>query len=102
MQADALVFMGAGTLLIFMGLASIALSKNLVKTIMSFQVILFGANLALFSSGLGTETRLTVDTFVLLSITIGAAVEAVGLAIVLGVHRKYGTLDPTKVRRLKE
>ncbi len=102
MQLDALVFMGAGTLLMFMGIASIALSRNLVKTIMSFQVVLFGANLALFSSGLGSQTRLTVDTFVLLSITIGAAVEAVGLAIVLGVHRKYGTLDPSKVRRLKE
>lgn len=102
MQLDALVYMGAGTLLMFMGLASMALSKNLVKTIMAFQVVLFGANLALFSSGLGSPTRLAIDTFVLLSITIGAAVEAVGLAIILGVHRKYGTLDPSKVRRLKE
>jgi len=102
MQADALVLMTTGTILVFMGIASIALSKNLVKTIMSFQVVLFGANLALFASGLGTDARLTSDTFVLLSITIGAAVEAVGLAIVLGVHRKYGTLDPSKVRKLKE
>jgi NADH:ubiquinone oxidoreductase subunit K len=102
LQVDALVFMTAGTLLIFMGIASISLSKNLVKTIMSFQIVLFGANLALFASGLGSETRLTVDTFVLLSITIGAAVEAVGLAIVLGVHRKYGTLNPSKVRKLRK
>ncbi len=102
MQADALVLMTAGTLLVFMGVASISLSKNLVKTIMSFQVVLFGANLALFASGLGTAARLTSDAFVLLSITIGAAVEAVGLAIVLGVHRKYGTLDPSKVRKLKD
>jgi NADH:ubiquinone oxidoreductase subunit K len=94
--------MTAGTLLIFMGIASISLSKNLVKTIMSFQIVLFGANLALFASGLGSETRLTVDTFVLLSITIGAAVEAVGLALVLGVHRKYGTLNPSKVRKLRK
>jgi NADH:ubiquinone oxidoreductase subunit K len=101
LQADALVFMTTGTLLIFMGIAAISLSKNLVKTIMSFQIVLFGANLALFASGLGSETRLTVDTFVLLSITIGAAVEAVGLAIVLGVHKKYGTLDPSKVRKLR-
>ncbi len=102
MQLDALVYMGAGTLLVFMGIASMTLSKNLVKTIMSFQVVLFGANLALFSSGLGSATRLTVDIFVLLSITIGAAVEAVGLAIILGVHRKYGTVDPSRVRKLRE
>jgi NADH:ubiquinone oxidoreductase subunit K len=101
MQADALVLMTTGTLLVFMGIASISLSKNLVKTIMSFQIVLFGANLALFASGLGTDARLTSDTFVLLSVTIGAAVEAVGLAIVLGVHKKHGTLDPSKVRKLK-
>ena len=101
MQADALVLVGAGTLLVFMGIASISLSKNLVKTIMSFQVVLFGANLALFASGLGTVNRLTTDVFVLLSLALGAAVEGVGLAIVLMVYRKYGTLDPSKVRKLK-
>ena len=101
MQADALVFAATGTVLVFMGISSISLSKNLLKTIMSFQVVLFGANLALFSSGLGASTRLSLDTFVLLSITVGAAVEAVGLALVLMVHRKYGTLDPSKVRKLK-
>ena len=102
MQAEALVLMTTGTILVFMGIASISLSRNLVKTIMSFQVVLFGANLALFASGLGTEARTTSDTFVLLSITIGAAVEAVGLAIVLGVHKKYGTLDPSRARKLRE
>ncbi len=101
MQADALTLLSTGTILVFMGIASIVMSKNLVKTIMSFQVVLFGANLALFASGLGIGSRLTTDSFVLLSITVGAAVEAVGLAIVLGVQRKYGTLDPSKVRKLR-
>ena len=101
MQADALVLMATGTLLLFMGIASIALSRNLIKTIMSFQVVLFGANLALFSSGLGTVNRLTTDAFVLLSLVVGAAVEGVGLALVLNVYRKYGTIDPSKVRKLR-
>jgi NADH:ubiquinone oxidoreductase subunit K len=69
---------------------------------MSFQVVLFGANLALFAAGLGAGTRLSLDTFVLLSITAGAAVEAVGLAIVLVVQRKYRTLDPSKIRKLRD
>jgi NADH:ubiquinone oxidoreductase subunit K len=102
MQADALVLTATGTALLFMGVASIALSKNLIKTIMSFQVVLFGANLALFAAGLGAGTRLSLDTFVLLSITAGAAVEAVGLAIVLVVQRKYRTLDPSKIRKLRD
>lgn len=101
MQADVLVLTTTGTVLMLMGIVSIAMSKNLLKTIMSFQVVLFGANLSLFASGLDSGSRVTLDTFVLLSLTAGAAVESVGLAIILVVHRKYGTLDPSKIRKLR-
>jgi len=107
MVADQTVFMFTGILLVFLGIASISYSKNLIKTVMSFQVVLLGANLALFSSGLNTSlssglgTRLTTDSFVFLSILVGAAVEAVGLAIVVYVYRKYGTLNPSEIRKLR-
>ncbi len=52
MVTDQIVFMSTGILLVFLGIASISYSKNLIKTVMSFQVVLLGANLALFSSGL--------------------------------------------------
>jgi len=107
MITDQMVFLSTGILLVFLGIASISYSKNLVKTVMSFQVVLLGANLALFSSGLSgslspvTGTRLTTDSFVFLSILVGAAVEAVGLAIVVSVYRKYGTLNPSEIRKLR-
>ena len=101
MITDQMVFLFTGALLVFLGIASISYSKNLVKTVMSFQVVLLGANLALFSSGLGMGTRLTTDSFVFLSILVGAAVEAVGLGIVVNVYRKYGTLDPSEIRKLR-
>jgi NADH:ubiquinone oxidoreductase subunit K len=107
MVTDQVVFMSTGVLLIFIGIASISYSKNLIKTVMSFQVVLLGANLALFSSGLngflspGMGNRLTTDSFVFLSILVGAAVEAVGLAIVVNVYRKYGTLNPSEIRKLR-
>jgi NADH:ubiquinone oxidoreductase subunit K len=107
MVTDQIVFLSTGILLVFLGIASISYSKNLVKTVMSFQVVLLGANLALFSSGLNGSllptagTRLTTDSFVFLSILVGAAVEAVGLAIVVNVYRKYGTLNPSEIRKLR-
>ena len=102
MIGDQVILLMAGTALLFAGVGSIALSRNLIKTMMSFQVVLFGANLALFSSGLGGSGRLTSDVFVLLSLVVGAAVEGVGLAIILKVGRKYGTLDPSKLRKLRD
>jgi len=107
MVTDQIVFLSTGILLVFLGIASISYSKNLIKTVMSFQVVLLGANLALFSSGLNGSlstvvgTRLTTDSFVFLSILVGAAVEAVGLAIIVNVYRKYGTLNPSEIRKLR-
>ena len=101
MALDQTILLATGTALLFVGIGSVAMSKNLLKSIMAFQVTVFGANLALFASGMGFGSRLLSDTFVVLSVLVGASVEAVGLAIIVVVYRKYGTLDPDKIRRLR-
>jgi multisubunit Na+/H+ antiporter MnhC subunit len=99
---DQTVFITTAAVLIFLGVFAMSYSRNLLKTIISFQVIVFGANLALFSSGLGAASNLMANTLVLFSIVVGGSVEAVGLALIVLVHKKYGTLDPWKIRRLKD
>ncbi|MEM3185680.1 MAG: NADH-quinone oxidoreductase subunit K [Conexivisphaerales archaeon] len=89
-------------ILILLGTFSIFASKNLIKSIMSYQVAVFGVNLSLFSSSIpftGMQ-RLLGDTFVFIAIVVGAAVEVVGLAIVITVYRKFKTLNPSEIRRL--
>lgn len=98
---DQIIFLVTATILIFFGIGSMTYSKNLIKAVMSFQVVVIGANLALFASGLGPQNVDLADSFVLFSIASGASVEAVGLAIVVAVHRKYGTLNPSEIRRLR-
>jgi len=99
---DQTVFITTAAVIIFLGIFAMSYSRNLLKTIISFQVIVFGANLALFSSGLGAASNLMANTLVLFSIVVGGSVEAVGLALIVLVHKKYGTLDPWKIRRLKD
>jgi NADH:ubiquinone oxidoreductase subunit K len=96
-----MIFAIAATILVIIGLGSMAYSHNLIKTVMSFQVVVFGANLALFSSGLGSSLSFMSQTFVLFSILVGASVESVALAIIVTVHKKYGTLNPWEIRNLK-
>jgi multicomponent Na+:H+ antiporter subunit C len=98
---DQTILLATGTSLLFIGVASVAVSKNLLKSMMSFQVSVFGANLALFSSGLGFGSTLMSDAFVILSVLVGASVEAVGLAIIVVVYKKYGTLNPDEIRKLR-
>ena len=102
MPSDQTVFITTAAVLIFLGVFAMSYSRNLLKTIISFQVIVFGANLALFSSGLGASSNLMANTLVLFSIVVGGSVEAVGLALIVLVHKKYGTLDPWKIRRLRD
>ena len=102
MLADQTVFITTAAVLIFLGVFAMSYSRNLLKTIISFQVVVFGANLGLFASGLGSSSSLMANTLVLFSIVVGGSVEAVGLALIVLVHRKYGTLDPWKIRRLKD
>lgn len=101
MYTDQTIFITTATLLIFLGLFGISYSRNLLKTVISFQIMVFGANLALFSSGLGEASNLMANTLVLFSIVVGGSVEAVGLALIVLVHKRYGTLDPWEIRRLK-
>lgn len=98
---DQLVFLVTAIAIVFTGIGSMTYSKNLIKTIMSFQAVVVGANLALFSSGIGPQNAIISDTFLMFSILAGASVEAVGIAIVVTVFRKYGTLNPAEIRRLR-
>jgi len=91
----------AAAALFFSGLAAMSTARNLVKNIMGFQIALFGVNLALFTAGLTNNSpSLFSSTLVVLSIVMGASVEAVALSLVILLYRRYGTLNPWKMRRL--
>ncbi|MGA2789657.1 MAG: NADH-quinone oxidoreductase subunit K [Candidatus Bathyarchaeia archaeon] len=88
-------------LLFVSGFGTIATTKNLVKMIMGFQVMIWGVNLALFAGGLvNGQVTLFSTSLVIISISIGASVEALALSLVILVFRRYGTLNPWEIRRL--
>jgi NADH:ubiquinone oxidoreductase subunit K len=88
-------------LLFVSGFGTIASTKNLVKVIMGFQVMIWGVNLALFAGGLiNGQATLFSTSLVVISISIGASVEALALSLVILVFRRYGTLNPWEIRRL--
>jgi multisubunit Na+/H+ antiporter MnhC subunit len=88
-------------ILFISGFGAIATTKNLVKMIMGFQVMIWGVNLALFAGGVvGGEASLFASSLVVLSISIGASVEALALSLVILAYRRYGTLNPWEIRRL--
>jgi multicomponent Na+:H+ antiporter subunit C len=88
-------------MLFISGFGTVATTKNIIKMIMGFQVMIWGVNLALFAGGLvNGEISLFSTSLVVLSISIGASVEALALSLAILVFRRYGTLNPWEIRRL--
>jgi len=89
-------------LLFMSGFGAIATTKNLVKMIMGFQVMIWGVNLALFAGGLiDGQASLFSTSLVVVSISVGASIEALALSLAVLAFRRYGTLNPWEIRRLK-
>lgn len=88
-------------LLFTSGFGAIVAAKNLVKMIMGFQVMIWGVNLSLFAGGLiNGQVTFFSTTLVVISISIGASVEALALSLTILAFRRFGTLNPWEIRRL--
>lgn len=102
--------------LILIGLYALVFKRNLIKMVIGITLIESGVNLFLITLGYRKESIAPIYTsspggvmafpvpqaLTLTSIVIGVAVIALMLSLVMHIYRHYGTLDATKVRRLKE
>ena len=82
------------------GVAGVFLRRNVITVLMCVELMLNAVNLAFvaFSRAVGNLDGQVLVFFVL---TVAAAEAAVGLAIVIALHRRRDTLDIDSFRRLK-
>jgi len=100
------LYAAAALLLVALGLYCIASKRNLIKTIIGIELVTLGVNLSIMSNGLRiVEETLAVDalaqSMTIVSIAIGASVAALALALAVNIYRHYGTLDTSKLRKLR-
>jgi multicomponent Na+:H+ antiporter subunit C len=114
-------YLGAGTL-ILIGFYMVLVKSNLIKIMLGISFLDTGIHVLLVAIGyvrgrtapIVTEVVRTssesgvpqlVDpvpqALVLTAIVIGVGVLALGLSLVVRIHRSYGTLDAGKIRGLK-
>ena len=82
------------------GTAGLFLRRNLITVLLSIEVMLNAANLTFVAFGrfLGSVDGQIAMFFV---VTVAAAEAAVGLALVIGLVRQRGSLDPDSFTTLK-
>ena len=93
-------------LLFVIGVAGVALRRNLIVVLMSIELMLNAVNLAFVGfnriwPGTADAPRLDGQVFVLMVITVAAAEVAVGLGIVISMFRNRDSVNLEDVSLLK-
>ena len=94
-------FLVLSAVLFGLGVIAFIFKRNVLTIFMSIELMLNAVNLAFvsFSRLLG---QLQGQVFVFFVIVVAAAEAAVGLAIIILIHRNRGTLDVENVDSLKD
>jgi NADH-quinone oxidoreductase subunit K len=99
-------YLVVSALLFAIGLAGVMLRRNLIVILMSLELMLNGANLALvafsrFRVGADGLPDYNAQVFVFFVITVAAAEVAVGLALLVALFRARQTTDVEDISSLK-
>ena len=80
-----------------------ALSKrNTIAILLCIEIMLNAVNIALVAfSRYVAPQMLTGHVFVIFIMAVAAAEAAVGLAIIMAIYRRRGTVDPTEIDSMK-
>jgi multicomponent Na+:H+ antiporter subunit C len=101
--------------LTFIGLATVLMKRNVIKILLGINILESAVNLFLVSLGyreggvapiftLAPSELMVLPTpqaLTLTSIVIGVATSALVLSFAMVLHKKYGTVDIDRIRRLQ-
>ena len=95
-------YIAVALLLFVIGLATVLLRRTLLMQFMGIELMLNAANVALlaFARFRGGDVQGTI--FYLFIIGVAACEAAIGLALVIGLHRQRGTTDADRTAGLKQ
>ncbi len=96
-------YLALSALLFAVGLGGALIRRNTIVVLIGIELMLNAANLNFIAFWRFSEhpEALTGILFVIFSIGVAAAEAAVGLALIIAVHRHYRTTDVDEVDKLK-
>ena len=90
------------TLILFsIGILGVLTRRNVIIVFMSVEIMLNSVNL-LFIAFARMQNNIHGEIFVFFVMAVAAAEAAIGLALVISLHRNFKTVDLAKISELKE
>ncbi|RZA03375.1 MAG: NADH-quinone oxidoreductase subunit NuoK [Sphingobacteriaceae bacterium] len=95
-------FLLVSAALFCIGLYMIVAKRNAIQILIGIELMLNAAILNLVAFGKYDKINNGGQIFALFAIVLAAATTAVALAIILNVYRRYKTIDPAEINKLKD
>lgn len=96
------LFIVATALIFIVGIYSLIVTRNLIRVVISLEVLTKGATLLVILAGALTHNMPQAQTFAITMIVIEVIVTAIAAGIIIGVFNHNGTVDTRKLTNLKE
>jgi NADH-quinone oxidoreductase subunit K len=95
-------FLVVSAALFCIGLYMAVSKRNAIQILIGIELILNAAILNLVAFGKYDKVNNSGQIFALFAIVLAAATTAVALAIILNVYRRYKTIDPNDINKLRD
>lgn len=95
-------FLLVSAALFCIGLYMIVAKRNAIQILIGIELMLNAAILNLVAFGKYDKINNSGQIFALFAIVLAAATTAVALAIILNVYRRYKTINPAELTKLKD
>ena len=96
-----LIFLIAVALLLVTGIYCLIVSRNLMRILLSIEILAKGITLLMIAVGYVTGNMAQAQAYVLTIIVIEVVLVVVATGIVLGIYRDTDVLDTRKLNNLK-
>jgi NADH-quinone oxidoreductase subunit K len=95
------VFLIAFVLLLAIGIYSLFVTKNLLRVLISVEILMKAVTLLFVAAGFITGNEESMQALVIIVIVIEVVLLVIATGIVIGAYRKNGALDTTRLNNLK-
>jgi NADH-quinone oxidoreductase subunit K len=101
MSSEVLLLLGCGLLVMMLGIYMLILYRNLLRLIIGVEIIAKGVTLLFLAAGIYRQDIGLIQSLIVTFIIVETVLAAVMLALAVGAHRIYGSLDIRHLSKLK-
>jgi len=100
-MSELILLLGISFVVLFIGLLGLIVSKNLIKMLLSVEIMFLGSMMAIAFLSLISPSSVLAQFIVLITAAIAAMEEAVGVGLIVITKKATGRIDTEVLTELK-